>query len=200
MDASYPDLGSINDSKEGGLEGLEEVREGAGEGGHESIFGGAPLPKYLGKVSGNCCGVASQQGPHICSIAELLHSNAMQQMEVALLGLEAAKLLDILLMSMQSTPSTQHQATLLQPQTVHYHPLATTSISSSPPTIPIVGVMDTKGPTDATAISSGVQTPTSPAQKEPMTSKCQCIILMPIPPHNFKVQQPLFPSANCCGP
>ena len=47
---------------------------------------------------------------HICSIAELLPSDVMQQMEVVLLGLPAAKLLDILSMSMQSKPSTQHQA------------------------------------------------------------------------------------------
>ena len=31
MEASYPDLGSVNDSKEGGPEESEEVREGAGE-------------------------------------------------------------------------------------------------------------------------------------------------------------------------
>ena len=44
MKASYPDLGSVNDSKEGGLEELEEVKEGAGEGGCDSIFSGAPSP------------------------------------------------------------------------------------------------------------------------------------------------------------
>ena len=63
MEASYPDLGSVKDSKEWGPEESEEVREGAGEGGHDSFFGGAPLPKYLGQVSGNSSGVASQQGP-----------------------------------------------------------------------------------------------------------------------------------------
>ena len=64
----------------------------------------------------------------------------MQQMEVALLGLPAAKLLDLLSMSMQSTHSTENQATPLQPQTLPFHPLATTSISPSPPIIPIAGV------------------------------------------------------------
>ena len=63
MEASYPDLGSVNNSKEGGLEKLEEVKEGAGEGGFDSIFGGAPLPKHLGQVSGNHCSVASGWGP-----------------------------------------------------------------------------------------------------------------------------------------
>ena len=58
-------LGSVNDSKEGGLEELEEGNEGAGEGGHDSSFGGAPLPKHLGQVSGNHCSIASGWGP-IC--------------------------------------------------------------------------------------------------------------------------------------
>ena len=70
---------------------------------------------------------------HIHSLTELLHSDAMQQMEVALLGLPAAKLLNILSISMQSTASTQHQAAPIQPQTVPFHPLATTSIYPSPP-------------------------------------------------------------------
>ena len=65
MEASYPDLCSVNDSKEGGPEESEEVREGAGERGHDSVFGGAPLLKHLSQVSGKHCGVASQQGP-IC--------------------------------------------------------------------------------------------------------------------------------------
>ena len=63
MEASYPDLGSVNDSNEGGLEESEEVREGAGDGGCDSIFGGTPLLKHLGQVSGNICGVASRWGP-----------------------------------------------------------------------------------------------------------------------------------------
>ena len=65
MEASYPDSGSIKNFREGGLEELEEVKEGAGEGGCDSSFGGAPLPKHLGQVSGNCCSSASGWGP-IC--------------------------------------------------------------------------------------------------------------------------------------
>ena len=38
MEASYPDSGSVNDSNEEGLEELEEVREGACEGGHVIQF------------------------------------------------------------------------------------------------------------------------------------------------------------------
>ena len=40
---------------------------------------------------------------HICSLAELLHANAIQQLELALLGSHAARLLDLLAMG------TQHQ-------------------------------------------------------------------------------------------
>ena len=63
--ASYPDLGSVNDSREGGPEELEEVEDRAGEGGWDSSFSGASLPKHLGEVSSNCCGMASGWGP-IC--------------------------------------------------------------------------------------------------------------------------------------
>ena len=63
IEASQPDLGSVNDSKEGGPEELEEVKEGAGEGGCDSIFSGTPLPKQLDQVSGNCCSVSSRWGP-----------------------------------------------------------------------------------------------------------------------------------------
>ena len=59
MEASCPNSDSVNDCREGGLEELEEVKEGAGEGGWDSSFGGAPLLKHLGQVSGNCCGSAS---------------------------------------------------------------------------------------------------------------------------------------------
>ena len=44
MEASYPDSGSVNDSKEGGPEESEEVMEGAGEGGRDSILVGHPSP------------------------------------------------------------------------------------------------------------------------------------------------------------
>ena len=64
-EASYPDLGSIYDSREGDPEESEEVEEGTGEGGWDSSFSGAPLPKHLGKVPGNHFGIASGQGP-IC--------------------------------------------------------------------------------------------------------------------------------------
>ena len=44
MEATYPDSGSVNDSNEGGLEELEEDREGAVEGGCVSFLGEIPSP------------------------------------------------------------------------------------------------------------------------------------------------------------
>ena len=41
---------------------------------------------------------------HIQSLAELLHADAVQQLEVALLGTLAAKILDVLLMATTSQP------------------------------------------------------------------------------------------------
>ena len=82
---------------------------------------------------------------HIHSLAELLHADAIQQLEVALQGSPATKLLNVLSMS------TQHQAAPLQSTTVPPHPLAASSISPSPPSVPIMGVTDTAGPTDAKA-------------------------------------------------
>ena len=53
LEASYLDSGSVIDSKEGGSEESEEVEDRAGEGGWDSCFSGAPLPKHLGQVSGS---------------------------------------------------------------------------------------------------------------------------------------------------
>ena len=85
---------------------------------------------------------------HIHSLAELLHTDALQQLGVALLGSLAVNLINILLVSLQSMSSMQHQAVPLQPS-------VTTFMSLLPPTIPIVGVTDTKEPAEATATSSG---------------------------------------------
>ena len=45
---------------------------------------------------------------HIHSLAELLHPNAMQQLELALLGSPAAKVLDVLAMATQSHTTSTH--------------------------------------------------------------------------------------------
>ena len=62
IDASDPDSGPVRDSKEGGLDELEEMEDGVGEGGHELQCSGAPLPKPFGQAFGNHWGIASGQG------------------------------------------------------------------------------------------------------------------------------------------
>ena len=51
-ETSYPDSGSVGDSKEGGSNESEEVEDGVGEGGWKLQMG-APLPKHFGHVVGN---------------------------------------------------------------------------------------------------------------------------------------------------
>ena len=50
--ASYPDSGSVRDSREGSSDESEEVEDGVGEGGLK-LQTGAPLPKHLGHVIGS---------------------------------------------------------------------------------------------------------------------------------------------------
>ena len=59
--ASYPDSGSVRNSREGGPDESEEVEYGVGEGGLK-LQTGAPLPKHLGHVKGSLWGVSSVQG------------------------------------------------------------------------------------------------------------------------------------------
>ena len=113
---------------------------------------------------------------HICSLVELLHTDVIQQLEVALLGSLAAKLLDVLLMSMQ------HQTAPLQSTTVPPCPLATSSISPSLPSVAIMGAMDKAGLADARATLSEIPAPKPSTETEAMPSKCQHIIPMPISP------------------
>ena len=113
---------------------------------------------------------------HICSLAELMHVDAIQQLEVALLGSLAANLLNVLSMS------KQHQATPLQSTTVPPHPLAASSISPSSPSVPIVGVTDTAGLADVRATMNEIPGPKTSTETEAMPSKCWHMILMPIAP------------------
>ena len=129
---------------------------------------------------------------HIHSIVELLHVDAIQQLEVALLGSMAAKLLDVLLMSMQ------HQAVSLQSTTVPPHPPAGSSIWPLSPSVPITNVMDTAGPADVRATLSQIPASKPSTETEVTPSKHQCIIPMPIFLHTFKIWQFDFPIACCC--
>ena len=79
----------------------------------------------------------------VCSLAELLHADAMQQLELALLGSPVARLLDVLAMGIQ------HQTTSSQSTSVSHHPSAISSATSSLPSVPIMGITDIKGPAEA---------------------------------------------------
>ena len=72
---------------------------------------------------------------HIKRIAELLHDNAIQQLEVGLLGFPAAQILDLLAAGMRQPTSTSQGSVILPPK-------AYTSTLMPPPlpTIPFVGV------------------------------------------------------------
>ena len=85
---------------------------------------------------------------HICSLVELLHANVIQQLELALLGSPAARLLDVLAMG------TQHQTTSSHFTFVPLHPSTTSSMPSASPSVPITGITDTKGPVEAKASTS----------------------------------------------
>ena len=57
-EASYPDSGLVRDLRDGGSNESDEVEDGVGKGGQKLPLG-APLPKYLGHVVGNLCGISS---------------------------------------------------------------------------------------------------------------------------------------------
>ena len=97
---------------------------------------------------------------HIHSLAELHHADAMQQLELALLGSPVARLLDVLAMG------TQHQTTSLHSTSVPLHPSTTLSTPSSPPSVPIAGITDTEGPVEAKASTSKISPLTTSADIE----------------------------------
>ena len=80
---------------------------------------------------------------HICSLAELLHADVMQQLELALLGSPTSKLLDILSMNLQ------HQAAPQQSFSTPFCPSTTSSTPSSPPSVPITCITDMERPIEA---------------------------------------------------
>ena len=127
---------------------------------------------------------------HIHSIADLLHADAVQQLEVTLLGSPVAHLINVLFAGLGSTTSTpQHQAVPLT------QPIATTSASPPPPTVLVIGVTDApeRGAVETTATPSGSKATTPLSSKEMIPSKCQCIFPMPIPKPTM-TQGPCSPS------
>ena len=61
-EASYPNSGSVKDSRDGGPNESEEVVEGVDDGGLK-LQVGAPLPKHLGHVIGHLWRASSSLGP-----------------------------------------------------------------------------------------------------------------------------------------
>ena len=70
--ASYPDSGSVKDSRDSGSDESEEVIEGVGDGGLK-LQVEAPLPKHLGQVIGHLWGISSSLGP-VCQYQVLMDS------------------------------------------------------------------------------------------------------------------------------
>ena len=71
-EASYPDSGSVKDSRDGGPNESEEVIEGVCDGGLK-LQVGSPLPKHLGHVIGHLWGASSSLGP-VCQYQVLMDS------------------------------------------------------------------------------------------------------------------------------
>ena len=92
---------------------------------------------------------------HICSLVELLHADAIQQLEVALLGSPAANMLDVLLMATTSQPSCMP---LPSKPFCSAATLAMTLVA--PPQVPIAGVTQVEGlPSTEVAISESRPSP-----------------------------------------
>ena len=91
---------------------------------------------------------------------ELLHADAIQQLEVALLGLSMAQLLNVLATGMM------HPASTLQHQVIHPPQAYTTTPMVPPPsTIPIAGITNSSMPVVASS-SSEITTPVSQETQE----------------------------------
>ena len=112
---------------------------------------------------------------HICSLAELLHADAVQQLELALLGSPTAKILDVLAMA------TQSHTTFACPSSMSLH-LTTTSYMPIPtPLVPILGVTEMAEHMEIKASSSKMPPPTTSVGIEIASSKHHRIIPMQIP-------------------
>ena len=113
---------------------------------------------------------------HIQGLAELLHADTIQQLEVVLLGSPVAHLIDFLSAGLKSTDPTP------QPQVVH-HPHSSTTIPMSPlPSIILsVGVNDVPSTSRTMVTSSGSERTTPPLQHHQST-----IEFSQHPYHNLK--------------
>ena len=113
---------------------------------------------------------------HIKSMAELLHADAIQQLEVTLLGSPTAQILDLLSVGgEQLTPAPKGTVILL--------PKVYTSTLMAPPptTVPIAGIT---GSLAIASVSAGETEVTALESQEAVPSivvlKCHCIALIPV--------------------
>ena len=121
---------------------------------------------------------------HICSLAEFLHANVMQQLMLALLGSPVARLLDVLAMGIQHHTTSSHSTS------VPLCPPATSSMLSSLPSVPIAGITDMEGPAEAKASTSTILPPTMSTDVDAVSTKCHQIM---VPAHALSKQ------INCPG-
>ena len=105
---------------------------------------------------------------HIKSMAELLHADTIQQLEVALLGSPGAHLLNLLATRVMQSASASQRQMIHLPQAY-----TTTLIAPSPSTIPIVGLTNSSLSV-VSAYSSGTEATTSVSQG---TSPKHCCIV-----------------------
>ena len=112
---------------------------------------------------------------HIYSLAELLHADAMQQLELALLGSPTAKVLDVLPMATQSHTTFAHPSSM---------PLHLTTVSSAlipTPSAPIPWVTEMVEPIEVKASTSKTSPPTTLVDIKSVPSKHCRTTPMPIP-------------------
>ena len=107
-------------------------------------------------------------------MAELLHADAIQQLEVALLGSPVAQLLEVLTTGMMYPASTLQQQVIHPPQAYTMTPMV-----PPPSTISIVGITNSSMPVVASS-SSRVTTPASQEIQEIPPKHCH-ISPTPIP-------------------
>ena len=112
---------------------------------------------------------------HICSLAELLHADAMQRLESALLGSPTAKVLDAMGMA------TQSQKTFTSPSSMFLHLTTTSFALMSTPSVPILEVTEMAEPMEVKASTNKMSPPTTLVSIEIAPSKHCRIIPMPIP-------------------
>ena len=125
---------------------------------------------------------------HICSLVECLHADTIQQLELALLGSPAAKLLDILSVSLQ------HQAVPPRSTSIPFCPSTTSSTPSSPPSIQIMGISEMAGLVEAKVSMSKISPPKTSSEIEATSPKHRGIIPLLISLSHFQIPAVYLPN------